>query len=128
MTLDDYLRDFDYLERKRMKISRDELITAQVQGTVQVVDIRFPDEYAAWHLGFGTNIPLNELPDRLDELDRSKTIVTLCPHYDRASLARVLLTVHGFDAKYCPDGILGIAEGLRGDRARDFVVAASVVF
>lgn len=125
MNFDDYLRAFDYDERKDMKIGRDALLAAHKAGEVQVIDIRFPEEYAAWHVGFATNIPLNELPDRLDELDADKTIVTLCPHYDRSSIARLFLTMAGFEAKYCPDGLLGLADRLRGDQARDHMSSAA---
>jgi len=65
-----------------------------------VIDIRFHEEYEAWNVGIGQHIPLNELPDRLDELDAQKTIVTMCPHYDRAEIARLFLTLKGFNARY----------------------------
>ena len=55
----------------------------------QLVDIRFPEEVAAWSMGFSTAVPLPELPARLEDLDRSKIIVTACPHKDRAIIAMV---------------------------------------
>jgi len=119
--LDDYLRRFDYQERRDMKIQLKELLELYAQGAAQLIDIRFREEYAAWHVGIGTHIPINELPDRLDELDRTKTIVTMCPHYDRAEIARLYLTLQGFEARYLTDGMLGIADFLRGDRARDYM-------
>ena len=118
---DDYLRGFDYQERKAMKIGREPLLEGLRAGRLQLVDIRFREEYAAWHLGFGLHIPLNELPDRLHELDRGRPVVTLCPHYDRAEIARLYLRLQGFDARYCTDGLLGIVEYLRGDRAREYL-------
>ncbi|WP_367264219.1 rhodanese-like domain-containing protein, partial [Nitratifractor sp.] len=75
----------------------------------------------AWHIGFGQHIPLNELPDRLDELDRDMTIVTMCPHYDRAEIARLFLKLKGFEARYLTDGMLGIVDYLRGDRAKNYM-------
>ena len=65
---------------------------------------------------------MNELPDRLGELDRDKTIVTMCPHYDRAEIARLYLTLEGFTARYLTSGMLGIADALRGDNARDYLM------
>jgi rhodanese-related sulfurtransferase len=120
---DTYLRKFDYAERKAMKIKREELVELYKKGEVQVVDIRFPEEVAAWRLGFAKNIPLNELPDRLGELDKDKLIVTVCPHYDRAEIARLYLTLKGYRARYLTDGLLGLAEYLRGEQARDFINA-----
>jgi len=118
-----YLRKFDYAERKAMKIKREELIERYKKGEVQIVDIRFPEEVAAWKLGFAQSIPLNELPDRLGELDKDKLIVTVCPHYDRAEIARLYLTLKGYKARYLTDGLLGLAEYLRGEQARDFMNA-----
>ena len=121
MTFDEYLKDFDYSERKAMKIQIPELIRLYQEGKVQIIDIRFADEYEAWHTGIGVNIPLNELPDRLDEIDKDKTVVTVCPHYDRAEIARLYLKLKGYDARYLTDGLLGLVDYLRGDKARDFM-------
>nr|WP_284047803.1 rhodanese-like domain-containing protein [Halomonas gemina] len=105
-----------------MKIQIPELLELYADSKAQIVDIRFPEEYAAWRIGFGQHIPLNELPDRLGELDRDKTIVTMCPHYDRAEIARLYLTLEGFNARYLTNGMLGIADALRGDKARDYIM------
>ncbi len=117
----DYLRHFDYDERKAMKIQLPEMLKLYADGSAQVIDIRFNEEFAAWQVGLGQHIPLNELPDRLDELDPEKTIVAMCPHYDRAEIARLYLTMQEFHARYLTDGMLGIANHLRGDIARDYM-------
>ena len=117
-----YLTSFDYDERLAMKIQAPEMLRLYQEGRAQVIDIRFTEEQTAWQLGFGQHIPLNELPDRLDELDPNKTIVTMCPHYDRAEIARLFLTMKGYHARYLTDGMLGIANILRGDTARDYMV------
>ena len=117
----DYLRGFDYDERKAMKIQLPQLLKLYAEGKAQLIDIRFNEEFAAWQVGIGQHIPLNELPDRLDELDRGKTIVTMCPHYDRAEIARLYLTLQGYHSRYLTDGMLGIANHLRGDIARDYM-------
>lgn len=120
-----YLRAFDYSEREAMKIKTGELLDLVRLGKAQVIDIRFPDEVATWRVSFAKSIPLNELPDRLDELDREKLIVPVCPHADRASIARHYLTLKGYRSRYLVDGLLGLAEHLRGDKARDFVESAA---
>lgn len=125
--LDDYLAGFTYQERKDMKIDSKELVELLKKGEAQLIDIRFPEEFAAWHMGFAKNIPLNELPSRLGELDKSKLIVTACPHYDRSSMARLYLITKGYKARYLNDGLLGLAELLRGDKARDFINATAPV-
>ncbi len=121
ISFDDYLKSFDYDERKAMKIKLNEMLKLYEEDKAEIIDIRFRDEYEAWHLGFGKNIPLNELPKRLDELDKNKTIVTVCPHYDRAEIARLFLKLKGFNARYLTDGLLGVIDYLRGDKARDYM-------
>ena len=118
---DTYLKGFDYKERQDMKIQMPELFELYAKGEAQIIDIRFNEEYEAWHIGFGDHIPLNELPDRLDEINKSKTIVTMCPHYDRAEIARLYLKLQGFNARYLNDGMLKVVDHLRGDKARDYM-------
>ncbi len=118
---DSYLRAFDYDERVAMKIALDEVLDLYAKGEIQLIDIRFREEHAAWSVGIGQHIPLNELPDRLDELDRDKTIVTMCPHYDRAEIARIYLTLKGYHSRYFTGGMLALVDYLRGDKARDYL-------
>lgn len=94
-----YLSNFDYAERKTMKITSEELVQYLQEGKAQLIDIRFKEEFAAWHIGIARNIPLNELPDRLDEIDKDKIVVTACPHKDRAILGRLFLTLNALSGK-----------------------------
>ncbi len=121
VTFDNYLKSFDYQERSNMKIGIPEMLQLYKQGRVQIIDIRFREEHQIYSFGFMKHIPINELPDRLKELDKSKIIVTVCPHYDRAEIARTFLTLKGYQSKYLTEGLLGLAEYLRGDRAKDFI-------
>ena len=121
VSFENYLKAFDYQERRNMKIGIPEMLHLYKQGSVQIVDIRFREEHQVYSFGFMKHIPLNELPDRLKELDKSKIIVTVCPHYDRAEIARTFLTLKGYQSKYLVEGLLGLADYLRGDRAKDFI-------
>lgn len=121
LSYDSYLSDFTYEERKSMKINSVELTTMLEEGTAQLVDIRFKEEFEAWHMPASINIPINELPKRLHELDKSKLIVTACPHKDRAIMARTYLKLMGYNTRYLVDGLTGLAEFLRGDNAREFI-------
>jgi len=104
-----------------MKIQKAELFELYAQNKVELIDIRFDEEWEAWHLGIGKHIPLNEIPNRLDEIDKTKTVVTMCPHYDRAEIARIYLKLQGFNARYLTDGMFGLMDYLRGDKARDYM-------
>ena len=116
-----FLTHFDYEMRDEMKTSSKELIQLLVSDKGVMVDIRFPEEVAAWRMGFGLAIPLNELPRRLQELPKDKIIVAACPHKDRSAIAMAYLRSKGYNATYLTDGLLGLAEQLRGDRAQDFM-------
>jgi len=103
-----------------MKISAKELVELLKEHKALLVDIRFKEEYRAWHVRPSINIPLNELPERLEELPRDKLIVTACPHKDRAIIAMTFLRAKGFKTKYLVDGLTGLVEVLRGDTAREY--------
>ena len=121
--LENYIISFDYAARKDMKIDSQQLIQLIKQEKAQLIDIRFKEEYSAWRVEPSINIPLNELPKRLGEIDRNKIIVTACPHKDRATIAMVYLRSKGIKAKYLTDGLIGLTENLRGDNAKDFIDA-----
>ena len=120
-SFENYLKNFDYEARKDMKIKVVEMLDMLEDDKAQVIDIRFREEYEAWHTGFTKNIPLNELPDRLNELDKNKLIITVCPHNDRANIARMFLTLKGYEVKYLSDGLLKTVNYLRGDNAKEFL-------
>jgi rhodanese-related sulfurtransferase len=58
-----------------------------------------------------------------DQLDRDKIIVTMCPHYDRAEIARLYLTLKGYRSCYFNAGMLKLVDYLRGDKARDYMAS-----
>lgn len=117
---DEYLKSFDLKERSNMKIKLADMLKMLEEGTAILIDIRFREEFEAWNLPFSKNIPLNELPNRLNELPEDKLIITACPHNDRSNMARMYLTMQGYNAKYLSDGLLKVADYLRGDNAVEF--------
>jgi rhodanese-related sulfurtransferase len=59
-------------------LSRDELTTRLNQGKVILLDVRPPAEYQHGHLPQAVSIPVADLPHRLNELPRDRTIVCYC--------------------------------------------------
>lgn len=118
--LGQYLTKFDMQERTNIKANIAFLLKMLKEDKAVFIDIRSREEVASWSFGFAKNIPLNELPNRLDELPKDKLIITACPHYDRSSMARLYLTTKGYNAKYLSDGLLKLADYLRGDNAVAF--------
>ena len=47
-------------------------------GTAKIVDVRTPGEFMGGHVAGSINIPLQELPHRLDEIRQMKNIVLCC--------------------------------------------------
>ncbi len=121
--LESYIKNFDYDARIEMKTNSAKLIDLLEDGKAVLVDIRYKEEQQAWGPNFGLKIPLNELPDRLGELPKDKIIVTACPHKDRAIIAMTYLRSKGIQARYLTDGLIGLAENLRGDSALYFLLA-----
>lgn len=72
-----------------------------------VLDVRGPDEHAAWAIPGSILIPLKELRDRLDELPRSAPIFVYCRSGFRSYLAQRILVQNGWpDAKTLSGGEL----------------------
>ncbi len=63
---------------------------------LQVVDVRNPGEHALGSLPDAVNIPVGQLPTRLDELDPNRPTVVYCAGGYRSSVAASLLRANGF--------------------------------
>lgn len=79
------------------------------QGRTTILDVREPAEFAAGHVRDSKNIPLGELPNRIGELEKSKTkpLLLVCQSGVRAAKAEAQLKKAGFAEVSCLGG--GIA-------------------
>ncbi len=59
-------------------ISREDLMARVQEGTVTVIDVRPPEEYASGHVPGAVNIPIKELERRLDDLPEGREVVAYC--------------------------------------------------
>ena len=73
---------------------------------VFLLDVREPDEVEAWAYPVGVNIPLGELPSRLDELPHEVTIVVACHMGGRSARAAQALSEGGWSAENLTGGML----------------------
>jgi rhodanese-related sulfurtransferase/DNA-binding transcriptional ArsR family regulator len=89
-------------------VRRDELLRRAAAGEVTVLDVRPAAEYAAGHLPTAVNIPLDELPWRLADLDANTEIVAYCrgAFCVLAHDAVRLLAARGRTARRLEDGLL----------------------
>ena len=66
-------------------------------GSVTLLDVRTPMEYASGTIDGFNNIPLNGLRSRLDELDKTKPVYVICQIGIRGYMAARILKQSGFD-------------------------------
>jgi hydroxyacylglutathione hydrolase len=86
------------------EVKRIELIdTAELAGQLSngvpplVLDVRDDDEYAEGHIPGSVHIPYADLPERLSELPRDRTVAAICSGGKRSGLAASILQREGFD-------------------------------
>jgi rhodanese-related sulfurtransferase len=60
------------------EITPDELLERLDDGSSTVLDVRPAEEYAAGHIPGAVSIPVQELGDRIDELDPHAEVVVYC--------------------------------------------------
>jgi len=61
-----------------------------------LLDVREPFEYQIASLDNSVLIPMNQVPDRLDELDKEQVIVVICHHGVRSENVAYYLDQQGF--------------------------------
>jgi len=96
----------DGARREKDEITVEELNTRLRRGNkIFLLDVREPYEYEICNLG-GYLIPMNQLPDRLDELDPSREMVVYCKRGIRSARTVKFLHEHGFsNVKNLVEGI-----------------------
>jgi len=66
-------------------------------GSVTLLDSRTPGEYSRGHAEGFINIPVDELRERLDEIDKSKPVYVMCQSGLRSYIACRILALSGYD-------------------------------
>lgn len=66
-------------------------------GSIIMLDVRTEREYDMGHIDGAVHIPLEELRDRLDELDKSKSLYINCRSGQRSYIACRMLSQLGYD-------------------------------
>jgi rhodanese-related sulfurtransferase len=86
---------------------------------VTILDVREPWEFERVHLPECLHIPMDDLRERLDELDRERTYVILCHHGNRSRQVAAYMQSHGFkDVINLAGGIEAWAASLEPDLPR----------
>lgn len=75
-----------------------------------LLDVRTPSEYSSGYIEGAVNIPIYDLPNKMDELPKSLDlpIVTICLSGERSAYATMFLRVFGYnDVKNLELGMFG---------------------
>jgi len=91
------------------EVSREEARKLVEEGA-QLVDVRADHEWEAGRISGATHLPLPQLPERLDEIDKDRPVVLYCRGGNRSSMATAALTEAGYDAVKLTEGIVGWSE------------------
>jgi phage shock protein E len=70
-------------------------------GEVKIVDVRTPMEFMGGHVAGSINIPLNEVPERVEEFKSMKKVILCCASGGRSMQATGFLRQHGIN---CDNG------------------------
>lgn len=62
----------------------------------QFIDVRTPEEYAAGHANRTRNIPLDQLPEKLSDLEKAEPVYLICKSGVRSKKAAQILVDNGF--------------------------------
>lgn len=90
------------------EISREEARKMLDEGA-QLVDVRADHEWEAGRIAGAKHVPLPELPQRIEEIDKDRPVVVYCRGGNRSSMAAAALSDAGYDAVKLTEGIVGWA-------------------
>lgn len=77
-----------------------EKVAEMLKNGALIVDVRTPEEYKAGHIKQSVNIPLNVIPNKVNELKRkNKPIVTCCRSGARSGMAADMLRKAGVEVE-----------------------------
>ncbi|MED4346387.1 MULTISPECIES: rhodanese-like domain-containing protein [Heyndrickxia] len=63
----------------------------------QFIDVRTPGEYKSRHIREFKNIPLHQLPQKVNQLSKDKEVVVICQSGMRSARACKILKQNGFE-------------------------------
>ena len=73
-------------------------------GSLVLIDVRTPREFARGHAEGAINIPVDDLRDRLGELPKDKPLYLICQSALRSYIACRILQQEGFDCRHMAGG------------------------
>ena len=104
----------DFFSESIHKISIDEFTKLLKTKDMHVIDVRSKEENSLLQFSFAYNIPLNEIPKRIDEIPKNKMIAVFCHSGTRGAIAYLYLQASGFENVKILDATIGeLADALK---------------
>ncbi len=113
MRLDELLKKMDiaFFGTSKHGIGPDGVVGLIKDKDVFFLDVRTREEHDFLQFPFTYHIPLNELPDRLEEVPKDRLVITFCSSIVRAAIAYAYLLEKGYEKVKV---FLGTSEQLAG--------------
>lgn len=89
---------FNFLNRMHIIQDEKEELMDYIKEGAQLIDVRTREEFEAGHAEGSVNIPMQQIPMELDNLDKSRKIIVFCRSGNRSDLVKEFLLNHGFDS------------------------------
>lgn len=89
--------DLNFLGNGKYKIAFDKAIELKNENRAFIIDVRTKEENDYMKFDFAENIPLSEIPDRIEEIPKDKIIVLFCVSSTRSSIAYTYLKLLGYE-------------------------------
>src|SRR5699024_3156423 len=84
----------------KQQISNEEVEGKLDKNTTVILDVRETEEYAQGHIPGSVLIPLGQLENRCDELNKEEEIFVICRSGNRSNEACRILAANGFKKVY----------------------------
>lgn len=95
----------DLISTPLIKTVHPSVARTMLETGYSLIDVRYSEEYDEHHIPDATLIPLYELRNRLDELDKSRKYIVYCHGGSRSAIATLVLTQNQFDVVSLEGGI-----------------------
>ncbi|MDD2389024.1 MAG: rhodanese-like domain-containing protein [Desulfobacterales bacterium] len=98
--------DLEFFGTSSHAVSAESAVNMADRKDVFFLDVRSSEETSLLSFPFAVNIPVNEVPKRLEELPTDKLIVVICSSVFRAAMVYTYLRYKGFEQ------VKGLAAGI----------------
>jgi rhodanese-related sulfurtransferase len=78
-----------------------------IEDGAQLLEVRADHEWDAGRIAGATHLPLAELAERTEEIDRERPVILYCRGGNRSTMAAAALAEAGYEALKLEQGIVG---------------------